>query len=475
MTARPPENGSTPFPPALPEDCLGQAPAVACSGGPDSVALLHVAADACALRGLPLRVFHVNHGLRRECGDEESLVGLHAARRGAAFHCERLRLPAESGREAALREARYAAFARMAEQTGCDRLLLAHHLDDQIETVAMRALRRAGVRGLRGMPASRPLSGTCEIRRPLLPYPRSVLEAFVRSRGLDFRSDPTNRDAAFLRNRIRHVLLPALGCGRIPFERRLLDLAAEASRLEEDLRAFLSACPLGELASSRWIAIPRPALLRLQPRLRIEALRLLLREHPAFAAGPAPSRQTLEALAAALPARSSVRDLDSGLRLLADPAYIGLRFDRRECDAAGPDPAVEIQAVEGRERIEAARLALAGAPWETLLDAAEVGGPVAAASGPRPGDGYRPLGQTAVRSARKLLQHGGIPRAGREHWLQVRDRAGLLWVPPNPPAARAAAGPGTREALRLRVVWPAQLPGGAWRPPAGLAAGRPQP
>ncbi|MGH7420630.1 MAG: tRNA lysidine(34) synthetase TilS, partial [Candidatus Rokuibacteriota bacterium] len=178
----------------------------AVSGGPDSVALLDV---LCALReplGLTLTAVHVHHGLRPEADAEADAVRHLCAGLGAACHVERVtvrRGPPWDGLEAESRRARHAAFERVARAVGATRIATGHTADDQAETVLMRLLQGSGPRGLGGIAPARGL-----LIRPLIETRRSAIEEHLRERGLSWAEDPSNRDPRFLRNRIRHDLLP---------------------------------------------------------------------------------------------------------------------------------------------------------------------------------------------------------------------------------------------------------------------------
>lgn len=193
--------------------------AVAVSGGPDSVALVRGLA-ATWRRGLPrLAVLCVDHGVRGvESADDVAFVARLAAELSLPFRA----LRAESHRvkkngvasEARLRNERFRLLGEGAREFGAGAIFLAHHKDDQIETIVLAALRRAGLRGLSGMRRRRPLDATDpsspRVVRPWLGVPRAALLAWLSERALPYRTDPSNFDRRFLRNRIRHETLPAL-------------------------------------------------------------------------------------------------------------------------------------------------------------------------------------------------------------------------------------------------------------------------
>jgi tRNA(Ile)-lysidine synthase len=184
----------------------GESVLVAVSGGADSVALLHVLTALAPELSLRLHVLHVDHGLRPDSPRDAEFVRQLAARLGVAVDVARVTVAPGGSLEAAARAARYAALEAHATRLGADRIAVGHTADDQAETVLMRMLAGAGVRGLAGIPHVRG-----RIIRPLLDTRRPQLVAKLLARELPWIEDPSNRDPKFLRNRIRHELLPLLG------------------------------------------------------------------------------------------------------------------------------------------------------------------------------------------------------------------------------------------------------------------------
>src|SRR5688572_14674888 len=185
----------------------------AVSGGPDSVALLSVLAALAPSWDLTLQAVHVNHGLRGAESDEDaSFVAGLCDRLGVALAIERVTLAGPAGRrrgrsiQEQAREARYAAMVRVATALRTDKIALGHTADDQAETLVMWMLRGSGTAGLAGIPPSRgPL-----VIRPLLDVGRAEIMAYLEAQGLPFRVDSSNAKPLYLRNRVRHELLPAL-------------------------------------------------------------------------------------------------------------------------------------------------------------------------------------------------------------------------------------------------------------------------
>jgi tRNA(Ile)-lysidine synthase len=217
----------------------------AVSGGADSVALLLLLHEANALPrnalGVGLSAVHVHHGLRGEEADADlAFVEALCLRLEVPLHVQRVSVPdrlaaarasgdAETTEEAA-RALRYEVFARLIAEGHADSVLTAHTLDDQAETVLMKLLRGAWTEGLSGIHAAVPVEDlirplamsprkdgppdavarTGRILRPLLGARRAEVEDYLRARNQPWRTDSTNADEAFTRNRVRHHLLPVL-------------------------------------------------------------------------------------------------------------------------------------------------------------------------------------------------------------------------------------------------------------------------
>lgn len=182
--------------------------AVALSGGADSTALLAAAARAWPGR---LCAIHVHHGLQPAADAFARQCAQLCERLGVPLHqvaVDARHAPGESPEDAA-RKARYAALAQAASSLGMRAVWLAHHADDQAETLLLALSRGAGLPGLAAMPARMERHGM-RFERPLLGVAGSAIRDWLRSEGIGFVEDPTNDDTAFTRNRIRHEVLPAL-------------------------------------------------------------------------------------------------------------------------------------------------------------------------------------------------------------------------------------------------------------------------
>ncbi|MDD2732756.1 MAG: tRNA lysidine(34) synthetase TilS [Desulfuromonadaceae bacterium] len=225
---------------------------VGLSGGADSTALLDLLTRLPGYN-LTLVAAHLNHGLRgaESDADEEFCRDL-AERYAIAFEGRRLDIRALAAAdrhnlEDAGRRARIAFFDEIRTKYAAAAVALAHHADDQAETVLMRLLRGSGMTGLSGMS----YRNTRGYVRPLLAITRAEIEKYLRSCGLAWREDSTNSDSAYLRNRIRHQLLPLLEEYN-PAIRSGLAATAEIIRGDESLlltltdTAFAESCRGGE-------------------------------------------------------------------------------------------------------------------------------------------------------------------------------------------------------------------------------------
>jgi tRNA(Ile)-lysidine synthase len=178
---------------------------VAVSGGPDSLALLLLAAAA---RPGEVEAATVDHGLRPDSGEEARMM----ARLCAGMDVPHVTLPVTvtpaASLQAKAREARYAALAGWAKERGLSAIATAHHADDQAETILMRLARGAGLGGLAGVRERRVLGGAMLVR-PLLGWRKQELAAIVASAGLTAIDDPANRDVRHNRTRVRGLLTQA--------------------------------------------------------------------------------------------------------------------------------------------------------------------------------------------------------------------------------------------------------------------------
>ena len=252
----------------------GDTVVVGVSGGPDSVALLHTLISISAGWSLRLVVAHLNHKLRGSAADEEAaFVGRLA--RSLGIPCEiqsenvsKFRIEQRLSLQEAARTIRYAFYDDVASRHGADKIALGHQAHDNAESVLIHLLRGTGPRGLSGIPPVR----TGRIIRPFIHTTRQDILTFLGNRGIEYVRDRSNADLKYLRNRIRHELLPHLEehynpnvvsalnrlASIIRDEEKFLDLEANRTfdKLSLEKRSDCVTLPVGKLSHIH------PALLR---------------------------------------------------------------------------------------------------------------------------------------------------------------------------------------------------------------------
>ncbi len=417
--------------------------AVACSGGRDSVALLHAARRAGDVLGTSVVALHVHHGLMADADRWASEVEALCERWNVAFRCERLQGspgPGESV-EAWARRERYAALARLAREAGAGLVLLGHHRHDQAETVLLQALRGGGPAGLAAMPRLAERDGLTWVR-PWLDRAGAEIDEYLAPLALDVADDPSNADPRFARSRLRQSVMPAL---RAAFPEADIALAAAARRAAE-ARAVLDEVAEDDLRRlGAGETLPLPGWRALSIARRANALRAWLARRTASAvpqtlvdrllaetADDATRRWPLDgarvlrswrgALAVVAPARTSVTPVQARAR--AGAALALLRCDRYAID--GWDGALEVFATERRgiapHRLAQVEARVRAGGEQFLLQPAGV-----------------------ARSLKKQWQALGVPVEGRDGPLLFGGDGALLFVPGLGVDARAWAPDGAPQ------------------------------
>lgn len=435
---------------------------VAVSGGADSVALLDILVNLHEF-GLSLLVAHLNHQLRgsESDGDEEFVVRL----------AENYRLPVETRRvdvrllarrqrlslEEAGRAARYRFFDEIAAIHGARCVALAHHADDQAETVMLRLLRGAGGSGLA---AILPRSAGGRYVRPLLQVTRREIEAYLAARNLSFRTDSSNADTSFLRNRVRHELLPFLAGYNGNIASRLAAtaeiLAADEEILEQAVAAAFDRLGSFERIEARLHVKGLTTELRgLRYRLYRHALRLIRGDLTRIGFI---HLQSIDRLVHDAGSGASL-DLPTGCRVTK--SYDHLVFTVED---GGEHPVDWEVPVEGPGRyplaggsvlvVEPAG-SLAGlrraSPTVTFLDGEQAPFPWLVRNF-RAGDRFVPLGMTGHKKVKNLLIDCKIPRDRRWRIPLVFSMSHLVWVAGVRPAAKAPLTACTADVLKVEIL-----------------------
>ncbi len=264
--------------------------AVACSGGRDSLALLHATIAAARPLGVSVLALHVHHGLIADADRWAAEVQSWCERWNAGFACERLRGAPAAGEsvEAWARRERYAALGRLARAAGAGLVLLGHHLQDQAETVLLQALRGAGPAGLAAMPHTVERDGLTWAR-PWLACTGAEIDDYLAPLKIAVAQDPSNTDPRFARSLLRHAVMPAL---RRAFPQADDALATSARRAAE-ARAVLDEVAAEDLARiGATEHLPLAPWRALSPARRSNALRRWL----AAAAGTSVPQALLDRL-----------------------------------------------------------------------------------------------------------------------------------------------------------------------------------
>jgi tRNA(Ile)-lysidine synthase len=383
------------------------------------MALLHLLHGVSVQHGIELRAGHFDHGARR--GSEREAVQV----RGWV---ERLGIPCRIGRanglphnQAAFRDARYAWLDESARQLAADRIALAHHADDQIETILFRLARGTGLRGMGGIPLRRG-----RYVRPLLPLRRAALDDFVRAHGIRSLADPSNADRRFARARVRHDLWPMLSAGGGTLARQLFELGVSArqadgglerraERICDRLGLGVEGGPGSGLAGTRedetGLQIARSKLVTYDRAEQARVLRLLARRL-GYSLTRGGTRLGVEFIkrgrsggAVQIADRLELRrDFD---RLLMRPPPRTEADDDLTIDAAGGCGTVTLG---GREYAVAWGCEAESADWVARLPLDSLRFPLRL-RGPRPGDRIRT--RAGSRKLKKLFNEHRVPRSRR--------------------------------------------------------------
>ena len=274
----------------------GERVLVGCSGGPDSMAMLHVLSRLRGELGFSLVVASVNHGLRPESRQEVERVAGFAESLALPFVSRNLSLDDGADVHGRARAARFAALREMAADEGATRIALGHHADDQAETVLSRLLRGSGIRGLAGIQPER----ADGVIRPLIDCRRAEIERYVERYDLPVVRDPSNEDPKFERARLRAEIMPLVTREDARVVEHLNLIAEEARNINEMLESMAASI----VADPRVTAMTIPVALLRERALPVQ-IATLRRWAQATMSHP-PSRAHLEALVGLLTARGEV-------------------------------------------------------------------------------------------------------------------------------------------------------------------------
>lgn len=449
---------------------------VGVSGGADSTLLLHglkALSDRESLQW-KLHAAHFHHGLRGAEADADAVfVSDLADELGLPFHTERVDIRAEIERvggstEEVARNRRYDFLERVALKTGSELVAVAHHADDNAETVLHRICRGTGLRGLTGIHDVRPIQPDSHIRlvRPLLNQRRATIEELCEARGLSIRTDSTNRSPEFTRGRVRHTIMPLLAEQLNPNVAEALLRLAEHARwlgtyLEDAAERTFESLVIAQHA--RHIVLNTRALLSKQRIIQAEVVRraisLVLAHEQDLSFGH------IEAIL------RLAEDPGSGKEIhVPGPVVVRKQYDRLEfrplSDAeAPPELGVVFVLCPGKTTLPALGLTLTAEicavdpqqmetvlrnanPYEEWLDYEHVQPPLLV-RGRRDGDRFHPLGAPGAKTIGDFFGDEKVDLQARAGTGILCDQQGPLWVMPLRIDERAKLRPETRKALRL--------------------------
>ncbi len=439
---------------------------VGVSGGPDSTALVHVLHKLMDELQISLYVAHLDHRFRgpESAGDAE-FVRILAERLGlpAVIKSEDVAAYASAvnkSAQTAAREIRYRFFAETARECGCNKLATGHNANDQAETVLHHFLRGTGPAGLRGIPPIR--DGW--VTRPLIEIPRGLIEKYCREENLATRTDSSNLKNVYTRNRIRLELIPLL---EKEYNHNLIETLVRTSDIFREEEAYLE-----DVTEGYWREVcleARDDLISLDLKKFLEIPRVMqrriIRRGWATLTGSKHNIAFVNLAAAIeLIVRSgtgSVFDMPGSVKL--EKGYQRISLYRFADIGAAPDflyqltvPGVTSIPETGdsiiAEQTKGGFCSGQQDPDEIIIDLDKVGLPINVRNR-KSGDRFYPSGFSGSKKLKKFFIDCKIPRRERNRYpVLVTSDGKIIWIAGMRADRRWAATPGTKRALRLKLI-----------------------
>jgi tRNA(Ile)-lysidine synthase len=436
----------------------GDSVLVGLSGGPDSVALLHILGRLRSRLEITLGAAYINHRLRPRAAAAEAGFCADLCRQlNVRYHYEEIDIPDlaaqdKAGIEETARKYRYQILERLAREGKYDKIAVGHHRDDRVETILFNLFRGAGRHGLVGIPARRGI-----IIRPLYDLTREEIEAYLAEHDLAFKLDRSNQSRRFIRNRIRTRVLPLVKKEIAPHAADNIIRLAEIIALEETYfdretqRAFakmFADTPGGKfmLDLGRWKGYDKWLKRRIVIRLMHTAgvwdteyaeIERVVR----LGDNPAGSRMSLSHGLTAETTGGKLFLYRPGARIekqeLRIPSVCVLPFPRLRLSLAA---AGEI----AREKLQAA------SGMTAYIDAGKLSGGLYVA-GLKAGVRFRPYGRPGSKKAGDFLTDRKYPRPLRDEMPVLYDRQGVVWLAGVEIDHRVRVGPSTKETVKLEI------------------------
>jgi tRNA(Ile)-lysidine synthase len=437
------------------------------SGGPDSVALLHILHRLQKEYRFVLHAGHLNHMFRGEEAEADvRLVEDLAGAWGIPLLSERIDVPqylkkSRLSPQEGAREVRYGFFARAARKVGASRVALGHHADDQAETVLLNLIRGAGLAGLAGIP---PVREGMYIR-PLMGARRAQIEEYCRLFGLPYRVDSSNLKAVYLRNRVRLELIPLLEEKYNPAVVKALNRLAQIARDEDrylEERAAAAYQDVLERQDADRVVISLKKMSRYPAVLRRRLIRLAYRK--VAGRGGLPGHHHVERILEAsdgaggrgqvdLPGGVSVVIRYSLLEIIKDEGSDTLPYYQHTLTIPGDTFLPETGLTVVTAVLDAAG---AGDPGrycrnEALVDMEKLNGPLLVRRR-KDGDIFSPLGMGGKMKLKKFLIDHRVPREKRNAIPIVSCGNDIVWVAGFCPGNNFKVTGSTRVCLHIKVV-----------------------
>lgn len=435
---------------------------VAVSGGPDSVALLHLLVNLRKELGLDLGVGHFDHGLRGpESQDDAAWVAQLAQSLNLPCHQGRGDVRGLSRREKtslqmAGRKLRLNFLQETRRTHGYHRLALGHTADDQVELFWLRLLRGAGPEGLKGMWPATPEG----LVRPLLAVGKAVILAWLHREAIPYRQDATNLSRAYLRNRVRLDLLPQLTRFFNPRLHQAIwrtqTLLQEDARLlsQETARAWTSVCREG---AADFFSVNLPRFFSLAPVLQKRLLRTALGKIEPDRGLTLPQVAALLELAGAEQSGGTIALGQCRVSRAGPELHFYHRFPdpHRHAPTLLPAPPCRVESPTGWQWRLSSRPHDRETPWPAppstaRLDREKVTFPLTVRYF-RAGDRFRPQGAPGPKKLQDFLVDHKIPRYLRPHLPLVTGGEEIIWVPGLRVAEPAKVTPNTRTVLEIEM------------------------
>ncbi len=438
---------------------------VAVSGGADSLCLLHLLHSQAKTLGVKLHVAYINHGLRPEAPAESLFVKKWALRLGlpvtvCRVDVEACRQAGGYSKQDAARRVRYASLRRVAGRIGANRLAVAHHLDDRVETMLLRLVSGSGLDGLAGIPATREMTGGLTLIRPLYNIRRAQIEQYCLNNKLVPVIDASNLSTRYLRNHVRLRLLPFLEAEFGGHLRRVLAKTSELLALDRALIKGLTKRAFKDnvTCDDNGCAFKLDDLHKLPAALQARMLRRVM-----WAAGvERPSEVHVQNVLRLAAAKSPSAQISLPAGIVAERSYGNLRIGRQRAAMKISDEKIILnvpgstslpwgsQVIE-TEIIDAAALKLPlRNRMDACLDLTLLEAPLYVRTR-RPGDRVRLLGATGSRKVKDILIDKKIPVSDRENIPLVFSNEQIAWIGGVETAHAFRVTSATKQAIFLRL------------------------